>query len=164
MAGTKSPEREISEVTARYVRAADHRDGDAMAALFTDDAVVDVYYAHDGVRAPLGSVRGAAAIGQAVAGLMAPHPPRGWSHHTTFNHLVDVDDDTATNDAQFLVYNVVGTAEPDGGWPAGVFGAQGTITPIESGYTRSRLRRVDGRWLITSMEISHDLPYVLPRN
>ncbi|CAO5250961.1 nuclear transport factor 2 family protein [Frankia sp. AgKG'84/4] len=108
-------------------------------------------------------MRGAAAIGQAVAGLMAPHPPRGWSHHTTFNPIVAVEGDTATIDVQFVVYNVVGRAEPEGGWPADAVGAQGTITPIESGYNRSTLRRLEGRWLIAEHVISHDLPYAFPR-
>ena len=26
---------------------------------------------------------------------MAPHPPLGWSHHTTYDHLVSVDGDEA---------------------------------------------------------------------
>ncbi|MCK9874618.1 nuclear transport factor 2 family protein [Frankia sp. AgPm24] len=160
----KSAERQVEEVVAAYVRAADHRDGPAMAALFTEDAVVEIYYTGDGGRTPLGSVRTAARIGQAVAAMMAPHPPRGWSHHTTFNHIVDVDGDTATIDVQFLVHNVVGRAEPEGGWPPGTSGAQGTITPIESGYNRSTLRRVEGRWLIAEHVISHDLPYAFPRD
>ncbi|POM25760.1 SnoaL-like domain protein [Actinomadura rubteroloni] len=158
-----SPERQIDEVVAAYVRAADHRDGRAMAALFTDEAVVEIYYTGDGEPRLLGSVRGAAAIGQAVAGMMAPHPPRGWSHHTTFDHIVRVEGDTATVDVQFLVYNVVGAAEPEGGWPPGASGAQGTITPIESGYNRTRLRRSGDRWLITEHVISHDLPYAFPQ-
>ncbi|MFC0040200.1 nuclear transport factor 2 family protein [Actinomadura rayongensis] len=160
----KIAERQIDEVTARYVRAADHRDGRAMAALFTDDAVVEIRYTGAGESELLGTVRGAEAIGHAVAGMMAPHPPLGWSHHTTFNHLVEVDGETATNDAQFVVYNVVGRARPAEGWPPDASGAQGSITPIESGYVRSRLSRVDGRWLITELVISHDLPYAFPQD
>ncbi|CAO5250686.1 nuclear transport factor 2 family protein [Frankia sp. AgKG'84/4] len=163
-AAGRSAERQVEEVVAAYVRAADRRDGSAMSGLFTEDAVVEIYYTGSGGRDPLGSVRGAAAIGQAVAGLMAPHPPRGWSHHTTFNPIIAVDGDTATIDVQFLVYNVVGRAEPAGGWPPGAVGAQGSITPIESGYNRSTLRRVNGKWLIAEHVISHDLPYAFPRD
>jgi hypothetical protein len=158
----QSAERAVDQVTARYVRAADGRDGVAMSALFTEQAVVEIRYTGGGGSDLLGTVRGADAIGQAVAGLMRPHPPLGWSHHTTFNHLVEVAGDTATSDAQFIVYNVVGAARPASGWPSGAFGAQGSITPIESGYYRSQLRHADGQWLITELVISHDLPYALP--
>jgi hypothetical protein len=36
-------ERQIDEVAARYVRAADFRDLAAMAALFTEDAIVEIF-------------------------------------------------------------------------------------------------------------------------
>jgi hypothetical protein len=38
-------------------------------------------------------------------------------------------------------------------WPAGASGAQGTIAPIESGYNRRRLQRVDATWKIVHHEI-----------
>ena len=34
----------------------------------------------------------------------------------------------------------------------------GTITPIESGYYTQKLVRVDGRWLIESLQVRHNLP------
>jgi hypothetical protein len=34
--------------------------------------------------------------------------------------------------------------------------------PLESGYYRARLRREGGVWLITLLEILHDLPMALP--
>jgi ketosteroid isomerase-like protein len=158
----KSAERQVDEVTARYVRAADHRDSAAMAALFAEDAVVEIRYTGGGGSDVIGTIRGGNAIGHAVAGLMAPHPPRGWSHHTTFNHVVEVDGDAATSDSQFIVYTVLGAAKPAAGWPSGAFGAQGSVTPVESGYYRARLVHDHGRWLITELVISHDLPYALP--
>jgi len=39
-------------------------------------------------------------------------------------------------DTQFITFDVAGTRKPEGGWPVGTFGAQGTIKPIESGYYR----------------------------
>lgn len=158
-----SEERLVDEVIARYVRAADHRDGAAMTELFTEDALVEIYVREGGGFEPLGQVRGASQIGEAVAGMMAPHPLRGWSHHTTLNHIVSVEGDQATLDAHFVVYNVVGDAQPEGGWPAQAIGAQGTITPIESGYLRSQLQRVGGAWKIDRHTIEHDLPYALPQ-
>jgi hypothetical protein len=91
---------------------------------------------------------------------MAPHPPLGWSHHTTYDHLVSVDGDEAGIDAQFITFDVVGTRKPEGGWPVGTFGAQGTIKPIESGYYRFGFRRTDGGWRIRHLDITHDIPYV----
>jgi hypothetical protein len=135
-----------------------------MTSLFAEDADVEIFYrGADGLE-PLGSLRGAEVIGQSVAGLMAPHPPRGWSHHTTLNHLVESDGDTGSIDAQFLVYNVVGDEQPATGWPKGTVGAQGTIAPIESGYYRANLRRTGGEWRISHLVITHDLPFAFPEN
>ncbi|MEU2622434.1 nuclear transport factor 2 family protein [Streptomyces sp. NPDC007157] len=155
-------ERAVAQVLARYVRAVDHRDGTAMSALFVADAVAESYYNNGGTREKLAELTGAETIGKAVAGLMAPHPPRGWSHHTTHDHIIEVDGDEATLDAQFVVFNIQGHERPAEGWPAGASGAQGTITPIESGYYRPRLRRVDGVWRIFHHTILLDQPLVLP--
>lgn len=154
-----SDEREIQEVLARYVRAADHRDGAAMSNIFLPEGRTEIFYNNAGTAELLGELVGSKAIGAAVANLMKPHPPRGWSHHTTHDPIIEVKGDTATLDAQFVVFNVVGAEKPEGGWPKGAFGAQGTITPIESGYYRPILRKVDGRWMMAHLRIYHDLPY-----
>ena len=44
----------------------------------------------------------------------------------------------------------------------GAFWAQGTVQPIEAGYYRPILRRVDGVWKITTMRITHNIPYAFP--
>jgi hypothetical protein len=157
-----SDERSVQEVLARYVRATDARDGAAMSALFTADATVEIFYNDAGDPKKIGELVGAAAIGGAVTAMMAPHPPRGWSHHTTHDHLVEVDGDEATLDAQFVVFNTVGHERPADGWPAGASGAQGTITPIESGYYRPRMRRIAGRWQIVHHTVVLDQPMAFP--
>jgi SnoaL-like domain len=159
---TMSTENEIREIVSLYTRAADRRDGAAMAALFESDAVSEVYLHGSGGpddREPLGKLTGAAQIEAAVTEAMAPHPSLGWSHHTTYDHMVSVDGEQASIETQFITFNVVGAAKPEGGWPAGTFGAQGTITPIESGYYRFNLRRTDGAWKIRHQEVIHDIPY-----
>ena len=133
-----------------------------MAELFTEDAVTEIFYTGDRTRTLLAELRGAEAIGAAVASGMAAHPDLGWSHHTTSDQIVTVDGDTASFDAQFLVFSVRGLARPALGWPAGASGAQGTIAPIESGYLDSRLRRTSSGWRITRHVIKHDLPYAFP--
>ncbi|MBM7046498.1 MULTISPECIES: nuclear transport factor 2 family protein [Rhizobium] len=154
-----SDEREIQEVMARYVRAADYRDGAAMSKIFLPEGKTEIFYNNAGTAELLGELVGAKAIGEAVTTLMKPHPPRGWSHHTTHDPIIEVKGDTATLDVHFVVFNVVGAEKPEGGWPAGAFGAQGTITPIESGYYRPILKKVDGRWMIANNRIYHDIPY-----
>jgi hypothetical protein len=154
-----SEEREIQEVLARYVRAADSRDGAAMRDIFLPDGKSEIFYNNAGAPELLGEVVGAEAIGAAVTNLMKPHPPRGWSHHTTHDLIIEVKGDTATLDAQFVVFNVVGAEKPEGGWPQGAFGAQGTITPVESGYYRPILKKVAGRWMMAHLRIYHDIPY-----
>ena len=72
---------------------------------------------------------------------------------------------TATNetlDAQFVVFEVRGKERPATGWPEGAVGAQGTVTPIELGYYRPVLRRVDGAWKINTLRIVHTLPLAFP--
>ena len=154
-----SDEREIQELLARYVRATDHRDGAAMSSIFLPECKVEIFYNNAGTPELLGELVGPEAIGAAVTTMMKPHPPRGWSHHTTHDPIVEVKGDSGTFDAQFVVFNVVGAEKPEGGWPEGSSGAQGTITPIETGYYRPILKKVDGRWMMAHLSIYHDLPY-----
>jgi hypothetical protein len=155
-----SAENEIREIVSRYSRAADWRDGAALAKLYEVDAVVEIHYrAPDGMEL-LGTLSGGAQIAAAMSTAMAPHQPLGWSHHTTYDHLVSVDGDQASIDTQFITFDVVGTRKPEGGWPVGTFGAQGTIKPIESGYYRFAFRRTDGAWRIRHLDVIHDIPYV----
>lgn len=108
-----SDAREVQHVFARYVRAADNRDGAAMSALFASDARVEIFQNQTNP-VLIGTLSGAEVIGKAVAGMMQPHPPRGWSHHTTHDPMITVSGDTATIDVQFIVYNTVGRQEPTG--------------------------------------------------
>jgi hypothetical protein len=156
-----SDELAVQQVLAHYVRAHDRRDGAAMAALYTPEARVTIFYNNnpDGEPEMLGELAGREAIAQAVSHMMKPHPPRGWSHNAIDGLLIDIDGDRATVDAQFMVFSVLGDAKPAGGWPPGAAGAQGAIMPIESGYYTHNLVRVDGQWLIESQQIRHNLPF-----
>jgi hypothetical protein len=133
-----------------------------VTAVFTEDGRVEVSYNNSGKLEPLGELVGRETIATAVSQMMKPHPSRGWSHHTTHDRIIDVNGDDATLDAQFVVFEVRGKARPAAGWPEGAFGAQGTVQPIEAGYYRPILRRVDGVWKITTMRITHSIPYALP--
>lgn len=155
---------DVREVLARYVRAADRRDGRAMSSLFVADAEVSIFYANGGKTELIGVLSGADAIGAAVSTMMKPHPPRGWSHHTTHDHIVEIKGDRATIDAQFIVFNTLGDERPSAGWAPGTLGLQGVITPIESGYYRSLMRRIGEQWLIERHRIDHDLPMALPND
>ena len=153
----------VLQVLAMYVRAADYRDGAAMAALFLLDGRLVMARNVAGRASPFATLEGREAIADAVAHLMQPHPPRGWSHHTTHDAIVVVDGERATIDAQLIVFNSLGTAEPVGGWLVGTIGLQGSVTPIESGYYRPELRCVDGRWLIETMTILLDQTMPVPK-
>ncbi|MGI4747016.1 MAG: nuclear transport factor 2 family protein [Janthinobacterium lividum] len=158
-----SDEFQVQQVLARYVRAADARDGIAMGKLFMPDGRVDIGYSNGGIVTAIGQLQGSDAIAQAVSSMMRPHPPRGWSHHTTHDLLIEVDGDRATLDAQFVVFNTVGAEKPADGWSKdALFALQGTVTPIESGYYRPVLRRLDGQWRIETLQILHDLPMAMP--
>jgi hypothetical protein len=153
-----SDEREIQQVFARYVRAADNRSGAAMRTIFLPDGKVEIFYNNAGTPELIGELVGREAIGAAMSTMMKPHPPRGWSHHTTHDPIIEVLGDTGTLDVQFVVFDVVGAEKPEGGWPEGATGAQGTITPIEAGYYRPILKKVDGRWMMAHHRIYHDIP------
>ena len=153
-----SDELAVQQVIAHYVRAHDRRDGAAMAALFTPQARVEIFYNNAGELDWLGELLGREAIANAVVHMMKPHPPRGWSHNATDGLLIEIAGDRATVDAQFMVFNILGAEKPDTGWPKDAHGAQGTITPIESGYYRQNLVRANGTWLIESLRIIHNLP------
>src|ERR1700692_2714533 len=156
-----SDELAVQQVLARYVRAHDRRDGAAMAALFTPEARVTIFCNNnpDGQPELIGETAAREAIGRAVTHMIKPHPPRGWSHNATDGLLIDINGDRATVDAQFMVFSILGDATPASGWPAGATGAIGTITPIESGYYTQQLVRVDGQWLIESLQVRHNLPF-----
>jgi len=153
-----SDELAVQQVLAHYVRAHDRRDGVAMGALFTPQARVTILYNNHPHGEPevIGELVGREAIAQATAHMMKPHPPRGWSHNATDGLLIDIDGDRATVEAQFMVFSILGDAKP-----ASAKGAMGTITPIESGYYDQKLVRVDGRWLIESLQIRHNLPFAV---
>ena len=156
-----SDELAVQQVLAHYVRAHDRRDGAAMGALFTPEARVTIFYNNnpDGKPELIGELAGREAIAHATTHMMKPHPPRGWSHNATDGLLIEIDRDHATVDAQFMVFTILGDAKPASGWPSGATGAMGTITPIESGYYTQKLVRVDGQWLIESLQVRHNLSF-----
>lgn len=156
-----SDARDVQQVLARYVRATDRRDASAMSALFMDEGRVEIFQGQSDPVA-LGALQGAETIGQATAGMMAPHPARGWSHHTTHDSIIEIEGDEATIDAQFIVYNTVGLEQPVNGWPQGSVGAQGRVDAIEAGYYHSTLKRVAGHWKIAVHRITLDLPHAFP--
>src|SRR5262249_34775906 len=126
-----SDERKVEEVMAHYVRETDRRDGKALGALFTADAEVhtstkDLSGEYHTVGEPL---IGAAGVTYGIDHIMHPNPPGGSSHHTTSNHLVEIDGDRAHLNAQFIVFETRTADKPSGDSPA-----LGTTRPIESGY------------------------------
>ncbi|NJQ01845.1 nuclear transport factor 2 family protein [Streptomyces zingiberis] len=112
-------ERAVQQVLARYVRATDRRDGKAQGSLFSDDAVVQILAkAGQDMYEPVGEpLIGGAGVEYAVDHFMAPHPADGSSHHTTSDHLIEIDGDNAHLNAQFVVFEVRAGKRPADGWP-----------------------------------------------
>ncbi|KOV52590.1 MULTISPECIES: nuclear transport factor 2 family protein [Streptomyces] len=160
-----SDERRVQEVLARYVRATDRRDGKAQGALFTDDAVVQIFVRTGSDYEPFGEpLIGGAGVEYAVTHLMASHPEGGSSHHTTSDHIIEVNGDSARLSAQFVVFAVQASPRPVHGWPAGAFGAQGTVRPVESGYYETDLRRIGSEWKIVNHRVLMDMQIAVPGN
>src|SRR5258705_750950 len=97
-----SDERDIQQVIAKYVRAVDRRDGVALAELFIPNGKVTIFYTNGGKEELIVELAGREVIGNAMSNLMKAHPARGWSHHTTFDTIIEVDGERATVDAQFI--------------------------------------------------------------
>lgn len=57
-----SPEHEVLEILARYVRALDYRDGALMAGLFSSDGRVCVFYNNAGIPELVFKISGPEAI------------------------------------------------------------------------------------------------------
>lgn len=99
-AGTPSPQTAravedrfaIHDLTARYNRAADGTDVDALLALFTPDAVVEMHGRGDGP---------ASYEGPAISGLVAPFA--GQRVHLTTDAIVQLDGDRATQTCTLLL-------------------------------------------------------------
>ncbi|MEV6012322.1 nuclear transport factor 2 family protein [Streptomyces sp. NPDC051976] len=159
-----SDEQQIKEVLARYVRATDRRDGTAQGALFTDEAVVQMLTkTGPDTYEPVGEpIIGGAGVRYAVENFMAPHPEGGSSHHVTADHIIEIDGDFAHVNAQVIVFEIRAAKRPSNGWPAGAFGMQGTVRPIESGYYDTDLHRIDGVWKIVRHRLLLDMPIALP--
>jgi len=130
-----SPERAVQEVMARYARAVDSRDSDALVALYTPDGQERLSYNRNGIHEPVAAFRGSEEIRVALATLVPPHQPGEWAHHTTFDHLVSIQEDRASLHAQFVVYVITEAA----------------TSPVAqlAGYYEWELVQVDGTWLIT---------------
>lgn len=160
--GSGSDERQVQQVLAKYVRAADQLDGETMKNLFTTEGKVEVYYLNAGIPEPLFVLTGKEEIANAISNLMAPHPAKGWSHHTTFDHIIEVTGDKAIIDAQFIRFDTVGEARPENGWPEGTVGLKGNVKPTEAGYYKPNLEKINGEWKIVTHRILHDLPFIFP--
>jgi len=85
----------------------------------------------------LGTLSGGAQIAAAMSTAMAPHMPLGWSHHTTYDHLVTVDVDEASIDTQFITFGVVGTPKPRAGGPSAPSAPRAPSSPSSPGITAS---------------------------
>jgi hypothetical protein len=59
--------------------------------------------------------------------------------------------------AQFLVFSSVALQKPEDGWQAPP-GVKGDIMPIMIGYYDSDLRKIDGVWKLTRLDVKHSLP------
>ncbi|WP_281225562.1 nuclear transport factor 2 family protein [Flavobacterium aquiphilum] len=157
-----SSERAVQQVLAQYVRAVDKQDGDMLSNLFTADGKVEIYDFNAENPILLFTLNGKNEIANAISTLMLPHPKKGWSHHTTHDHIISVNESDAEMDAQFIRFDSVGATKPENGWPSGTIGLMGTVTPTESGYYKPSLKKIEGEWKMVTHRIYHDLTFAFP--
>lgn len=154
-----SSERAIQQNLAQYVRAADALDGKTISNLFIIEGKIEIYDFNSGNPIILFTLNGKEEIANAISSLMKAHPKKGWSHHTTHDHIITVNGETAEMDAQFIRFDSVGAIVPENGWPTGTVGLMGTVMPTETGYYKPSLIKVNGDWKITTHRIYHDLTF-----
>ena len=148
----------IQDVLSQYVRATDERDGDAQAKLFADNGMIRFFGRSGPEEYQLAGEPfiGAERIRRHMEGF-PPRPERTYQHHITTDHLIRVNGAEATRNAQFLVFSSVAAPKPEDGWQAPP-GVKGDITPIMIGYYDSDLRKIDGVWKLTRLDVKHSLP------
>jgi ketosteroid isomerase-like protein len=91
---------EIRELVDRYARAADRVDGDAAAALFTEDGALRIF--ERGNEVPVRERLGGEAIATAFSGLSRYDV----TLHVVANHLVELEGDIATGETYCLAHHV----------------------------------------------------------
>jgi hypothetical protein len=152
---------EIIEVLARYARALEERDAEALTAVFAPDGEFQVfsrfgreeYVAHDV------NVVGHAALRALFKGSL---PPERGMHYLTTDHIVDITGDQATMHARFVVMESTANPRPVGGWPSGAKLMEGELALLMIGFYDSRLRKIGGRWVFARQQVKHSMPMTLP--
>jgi 3-phenylpropionate/cinnamic acid dioxygenase small subunit len=117
----------IVALTTTYARAVDTKDWDLYESVFAPDAVID-YTSSGGLRGSPSEAR------RWLEEVLAPFT---MTQHLVTNHDISVDDESATCHTDF--YNPMGLDD----------GAGGTKVFFVGGSYSDKLRRTDGRWLIT---------------
>jgi ketosteroid isomerase-like protein len=99
---------EIRQVVERYAGAVDRGDGEAAAALFTDDGEFEIWLDPAGER-PTSTRHGPGEIATAINGLQGGY----LTQHVIASCVVDVDGETAVGHTQCTAHHVkLGTVEP----------------------------------------------------
>jgi hypothetical protein len=148
---------EIVEVLARYVRAMERRDGDALAELFTPDGAFALFGRNsDGEYVPSGAdVIGRDRIRAMVEGGALP-PHRGMQYLTT-DHIVEIEGATASLEAQFTAVETDADIPAEVGWSTGARLLQGSLAVTMLGRYESELTKIDGCWLLAKHHVKHRL-------
>ena len=98
---TTAEKRELRELVERYAQAVDRADAAAVAALFTDDGVLELWM-DPAVDAPTGERRGRAAIAAALGSLTQYDA----THHAISSHVSQVHGIHATGETLCTAHHV----------------------------------------------------------
>jgi hypothetical protein len=133
---------EIEDLQARYLFALDWQDADAYAATFTADGVLDwtggVIRGREAIRAEAAKMRASFAKKEAVDAPLRPSRLR----HLTSAAVIRIDGDRASSAVEWF--------EIDND------SKKRTTEVTGYGHFEDELRRVDGKWLISSHKIFNE--------
>ena len=119
----------ILDLLARFVHCLDRRDFDGYAALFTEDCRLSL---------PHATHHGRAGLAAFVAADLGGHAE---THHSTSDHLVHLDGDTAVVRSQMRAVHLRRQGDPTDWWAVG-------------GRYEHVLRRGPGGWLIRAVTVT----------
>jgi hypothetical protein len=147
---------QIVEVVCRYLLAVDNRDGDAARGLFSDHSTIEISVYNGETHQRQIKVMGEEFVGYIIGHLLPGHAVGELCRHMSSDHIVEVEGDTASIRANFLVIASSATADGDIGRTGTA--VQNNARVVQSGFLTTSLIKSNCMWRINRHCVFNDLP------
>lgn len=143
-----SDETKINNVLSYYVRFVDIRDANSLGKLFINNATIETFNNFNNKEEILGRLNTSKELIDSFHTMMISHGYGEYSHHVTTDRIIEyVSSDVAKIDAQFLMFKVKSYDSSS---------QKSSITPLESGYYKVKLKKVNNQWKISKHQVYLD--------